>query len=448
MMIVKCNEGQNKQSNSGYCVFETTIFTNEDRVFLKEAETFSNFILKGQNNYYHINFIQPINAYMNLDIMAFSGEVNAIIEDKTIPRNISFLSNKISYEFNITDKIKNFNFQIHAEKNSFYIVKYQLKRGSFYMNILESRVNFVESLTTEANDFRMITLKNHKKDIGSHFLSSFYSKNCRYTISQLDFSDRKFKIIDTYDDFAHLSIEKNSSNYVDGYMFLLKAIDTEISTYQKKSCLLYISGFELEDERQTRQRAISLSEGISHYFVFSDTYPKISYTFYISDKTNPLYIDFNLIDKAGFNVKIIFGYEILESFTIYRNQQRFLNSAVLKDKCSDKQVCIVQVDISLEGKLNKSRVVETTISHVNAAPMYLERNVVKQDIIVGNYYKYYYLTIDKDEVGEITVDYKRSSGHIYASVVPKNIESNKTYDDSEWRGIYKFPKSRNESIEY
>jgi ssDNA-binding Zn-finger/Zn-ribbon topoisomerase 1 len=115
VMIVKCNEGQYKKSNIEYCVFETNIFTNKDRILLKEAETFSNFILKGQNNYYHINFIEPVNTLMNLDIMVFSGEVSANIEDKGIPGNTSFLSNKISYEFNITDKIKSFNFNIHAE---------------------------------------------------------------------------------------------------------------------------------------------------------------------------------------------------------------------------------------------------------------------------------------------------------------------------------------------
>jgi hypothetical protein len=94
------------------------------------------------------------------------------------------------------------------------------------MNILESRVNFVESLTTEVGDIRMITLRNHKKDIGSHFLSSFYSKNCRYKISRYDIDKTNFTIIDTYDDFAHLLLENNSTKFIEGYMFLLKAIDT------------------------------------------------------------------------------------------------------------------------------------------------------------------------------------------------------------------------------
>jgi ssDNA-binding Zn-finger/Zn-ribbon topoisomerase 1 len=446
MMIVKCNEGQFKQNSLEYCIFETNIFTNKDRITLKETETFSNFILKGENNYYHINFPEKLNTSMNLDVMVFSGEVSVHIEEKKIPGYNSFLSNKITYEFNINEKMNSFIFNIHAEKNSFYIVKYQLKRGNAYLNALESRVNFVESLTTEIGDYRIITLKNNKKDIGSQFLSSFYSKNCRYNISQL-LPNRTFRYIDTFDDFAHLSIEKKSPSYVDSYMFLLRAIDTEIATYQKKSCLLFISGFELENEKITKQRAISLSEGVSHYFVFSDDFPKISYNFYISNNTNPLYIDFNLIDKTGFEVTIFFGHQKLESFKIYRNQQKFLNSSILQKMCKeDKQVCIVQVDIKLEQKLQKNKVLETTISHVNAAPMYLERNVVKQDIIIGNYRKYYYMAIDKDEVGEITVDYKRSSGHIYAAIVPKNVE--KQINDSEWRGIYKFPKSRNESLTY
>lgn len=444
LMIVKCNEGQDSQ---GYCVFETNIFTNKDRIILKLAETMSNFVLKGEKNYYSINIPeQYIPIVMILDVMVFSGEVNVNIEDNTIHGSSSFLSNKISYLLNITENIKFLNFNIHAEKNSFYIVKYQLKGSQNFLNNIESRANYVETLTTEAGNQRFILLKNHKKDIGAHFLSSFYSKNCRYNISRYDPNTRGFLFIDTYDDFAHILLEKDSPSYVSGYIFMLNAIDTEISTYQKKTCLLYISGYELENDSQTQQRTIALSEGISHYFDFSDKFPKISYTFYINDLDNPIYIDFNLIDKAGFIVEIIFGHETLERFGIYRNQQKFLNTSVLKSKCKDKQVCMVQVDISLEQKLNKTKVVETTISHVKAAPMYLERNIFREDIIIGSYYKYYYMTIEKGEVGEITVDYKRSSGHIYASIVSKNNDTK--INDADWRGTYKFPKTIKESLAY
>ena len=42
LMIVKCREGLKIYTkSSGYCIFETTIFTNKDRLILKETETFS-----------------------------------------------------------------------------------------------------------------------------------------------------------------------------------------------------------------------------------------------------------------------------------------------------------------------------------------------------------------------------------------------------------------------
>ena len=49
-------------------------------------------------------------------------------------------------------------------------------------------------------------------------------------------------------------------------------------------------------------------------------------------------------------------------------------------------------------------------------------------------------------MGDITIDYKRGSGYIYAKVVPK---TNMEYDpEAEWRGIYTFPKDKDDSLRY
>ena len=166
----------------------------------------------------------------------------------------------------------------------------------------------------------------------------------------------------------------------------------------------------------------------------------LKYSFYISDLNNAVIFSFYLIDKTTYKMQISFGNEKYNEETIYRNDQIFLYSSILKQNCKEvDEICTINLNIELENKEDENpRKLETTICQVNSAPIYLERNAMKQDILLGNERKYYYLDINNEEIEDITIDYKRGSGYIYGKIVKKNEKDS----NPDWRGIYHFLKEK------
>ena len=170
--------------------------------------------------------------------------------------------------------------------------------------------------------------------------------------------------------------------------------------------MIYSSGLEMSQSvTKWNGRSISLSEGIPHRYTFSKKYPFIFYSYQISvtDKTLVLY--FNLIDKSLFNINITIKKIPLRNATIHRNFQLFIRKEDLKNKCEKKEVCTVLISGKMKV-LNQEKRDELIMYQIDSSPLYLERNVIKQDILHWNKVKHYYLEILKGEYIDITLDLK------------------------------------------
>ena len=463
LMIVKCREGPKyKNKAADYCIFETAIFTNKDRLKLKETETFTQLLLTKESDLYTVDFEheEGVNK-VYLDLFVFSGDVRFKIDDPIAERAAHkyFLANKIFYSIDARELQKagkkKIDFSVIAEKNSFYVISYQLvKTGEENLNIRESGVNFVESIAIEDSNsdkdsVKYVYLQNIRTDVGAPFLASFYSKNCKFIITRYDDPQKPIPI-ETFGQFAQVIIkEGDEAYYYDKYAFEIKALAHDVSFYDNKLCMIYVSGLELENKNTGGQRSISLSEGVPHSYIFTKEYTSISYSYHLSDTSNPVVIDFNLIDKSTFKVEILFNYFSYRNVTVFRNQQLFIYTDELKNRCEKDEVCTINVFIRLEDPKQVETVtkrIETTISQVGGAPTYLGKNVLRQDILIGDRPKYFYLDIGKRESGDITINYKRSSGNIFASIVKKD-ELNEV-EKADWRGIYKFPRSMENTLRY
>ena len=463
LMVVKCREGPKyKNKTADYCIFETAIFTNKDRLKLKETETFTQLLLKKESDLYTVDYEQEdgVNK-IYLDLIVFSGDVRFKIDDQISDRAAHkyFMANKIFYSIDAKELEKSgkkkIDFSVIAEKNSFYIISYQLvKTGEENLNIRESGVNFVESIAIEDFDsnkesVKYVYLQNIRTDVGAPFLASFYSKNCKFIITRYD-DPTNPKPIETIGQFAQVIIkEGDDAYYNDKYAFEIKTMTHDVSFYDKKLCMVYVSGLELEVKNTGGQRSISLSEGVPHSFIFTKEFDAISYAYHISDITSPVVIDFNLIDKSTFKVEIQFNYFTYKNATVFRNQQLFIYTDELRNRCEKDEVCTINVYIRLEDPKQletTTKRIETTISQVDGAPTYLGKNVLRQDFLIGDRPKFFYLDIGKRESGDIAINYKRSSGNIYAKIVKKN----ELYEveKADWRGIYKFPRSMENTLRY
>ena len=224
-------------------VFDTTIFNDKDRVQLKEVESISQFLLSNESDLYMVVFEDEKDVQkVYLDLIVFSGDVKFKIDDTEIDKvaNKYFLSNKIFYRIHvnqINDK-KKINFSIVAKKNSFYIVLYQLvKTGENNLNIRESVVNFVESITIgeQKANYKLVYLQNFKTDVDIPFLASFYSKNCQFEISLAD--DAKKPIpIKRFGDFAQEIINSTNEYYLlDKYALNISILTHDVSYYDNKT---------------------------------------------------------------------------------------------------------------------------------------------------------------------------------------------------------------------
>ena len=67
--------------------------------------------------------------------------------------------------------------------------------------------------------------------------------------------------------------------------------------------MVYVTGLELSEKvSEYNHRAISLSEGVPHRHTFSKNNSFLFYTVHVADQSKTLALDFNLIDKAAFDI--------------------------------------------------------------------------------------------------------------------------------------------------
>ena len=457
LMVINClDSDKEEEEGSDFCQFETSIFTNQDRLHLLEKQTFSQYLLEGEKDSYTISLLEEENIKkVYLDLIVFSGDVDFQIETK-IEAHKYFLSNKIFYSVQVKEGDTKLDFYVKAQKNAFYLVVFQYVYDeevddSANENYIESGVNYIQSILVgdNAKYYKNYKFKNLRFSVGTPFFVNFYSQNCDFVITRRVLDDEevvKDVEVPVHDSYAQLIIDDSDPDfYTDKHTFRIDITGTGDTTYSNQKCMLYLSGLEITNTNTGTERSISVSDGVPQYYIFTKKYPMMKYSFHVSDLKNAVVLSFNLIDKTTYKVQIAFGNEQYKEETIYRNDQIYLYSSILENNCKDEdEVCTINLNIELENKSDeKPRKLETTVYQVNGAPIYLEKNAVKQDILLGKERKYYYLDIGKEEMGDITIDYKRGSGYIYGKIVKKDEKDS----NPDWRGMYSFLKEKG-GLEY
>ena len=459
LIVVQCIDGvTDEKENTVYCEFETSIFTDLDRINLIRDETFSQYLLEKESDLYTINIENEENLEkVYLDLIVFSGDVNFEIENSNdLQAHKYYLSNKIFYSIKVNSNNKKIDFKVEAKKNSFYLVMYKLVYSgdqSKNINKIESGLNYIQSIAIgrEKPDYlKYIEIENLKFEQQNPFLINFYSQNCKFMISRNKLDDdgnetEEPEYFPMEGSYGQLIIDKTDNYYFKkDYKFKIDIIDDDLSEYNNKLCMIYVSGLELSNSNEGTERTISVSEGVPQFYIFTNKYQYMKYTYFVTDVNKQLVISFNLVQKGTFKIGVSHHYDTIIDTTIYRNEQILINKEKLKEVCKgNEEVCPFDIFITLMSNEEERRL-ETTIYQIDGAPFYLEKNVIKQDILLGSTKKYYYLDIGPNEEGDITIDYIRGSGYNYAKIVDKNNPKDQTNPD--WRGLYEFPKSKDDSI--
>ena len=446
LMIVHCGGGGIKQVyGSSYCEFETAFFTDKETVEILEDNSFSQYLLANEEDHYKIPLSKEKSDFKSLKIeaMVFSGDIDLTVKQEGVDIFVHkyYLANKIVCELSSYQK-KDLTFTVKAHSRSFYMVKYKTNDE---ISSIDSGINYVTHLDVSSSSTgeKKIHIPNLKYEYSTPYLLSFYSPNCQF---QAFWENNKIE--SHYKNYAQKILNKDEKEFAKETYNLHYSIEQgEYSDYRGKFCMVYVTGLELSEKvEEYNHRAISLSEGVPHRHTFSKNNSFLFYTVHVADQSKTLALDFNLIDKAAFDITTKVNNRTETKKKIYRNSQIYISPAEFKKDCNEDEVCTVLITVELEDK-SKVKKVELTPYVLNSTtPIYMEKNVIKEDVVYGNLHKHYYFDIQKGEYGDITLDFKRGSGHIYVSVVPRELKTPMT--NSNWRGVYHFPETIQESLKY
>ena len=174
-------------SKTDICQFQTSIYGNEDSVYLLEGESFSQYIFAGSNSQYIIDFSEEkAVTKVHVDIFVVSGDIDLNLngnENLNINAHKYYLSNKIFYSISMNDNkgLKKIIADVKAKVNTYYIIEYKLVKGSENekINDIYSGINYLVPVPKEVGaNKKIINIHNVKILANDFYLASFYSLNC------------------------------------------------------------------------------------------------------------------------------------------------------------------------------------------------------------------------------------------------------------------------------
>ena len=444
VMVVQCEDDDNQ--NNGYCEFETSIFSKEQAVDLVENEKFSRFAVEGEKG----TFIADIQngrkiQRITFDIMSFSGDINFDFskaktklkvgdEEIDITYQKYFLSNKIHFYINLAQQsIDEIVIEYNAEINSFFTIQYNV--NSFNLIQTEEIVPSGESYLvqidpTSPTKGKSVLLQNFRYKNKNPYFANFFALNCEFDVKRGETG------VNFYDGYAQEIITSSSEVYSsDSYNYNITITGADLSNYNHKMCMLYVIGFESEVDNS---RDIIIGENINQQIIFEKGFKKVRFVYPHSDIKKNLAVYINVIDKAYYKINIIAGTINIKTATVTRTQIFYLRSSIISLHCEENKLCPIILQVEYEKEITKTNpMIEITLREVKNTPTYLQKGQAKRDFVCGDKYYYLYTDVGKNEVGEITINFLREFGNIWAKIVRK--DQSYADDDANWRGIYRMP---------
>ena len=468
ILIIKCVD---TDILNGECIFKSMFLTDIDKIKLVDGQSISKYIDKGEKDNFKIDYANEGNIdKIIIELMILSGDVSIIFNSNPNYKN-NFYVNKIVYtiEINSLDIImgSEIDFNVYSLKNSFYNIKYILIRKNDESNVVENiepGMSYLITMDPEINNEekqeknKIVRFSDLNKNIPVLF--SFYSLNCKIKVNSKMIDEKGNLIKGEIISFGQYYQDIIPINYGKDYEYILQVKESDSSNYNNKLCMIYASSTEFkyvienndEDKEENRlnEKQIIISNGEPKQMIFSKNLKIIEYLYPHSNVKNDVIIKFNLLDIATYKVTIFFGNQKISELNYIQNGNDliYLHKNEWKNICKDNDICPIIIQIKLfsifvEKEPNLLILVNQVQDNL---PTYIEKNKVNIDFLLGNNHKYYYTDLGQFEEGEVTLNFRRGYGRIYAKIVKKMMDEQKI--EADWRGTYKLPNINDNSLEY
>ena len=457
LIIVECFKDNSSNSDEeDFCNFETYVTEDTQQIILDEGEHFYKHIHELEIDKYLVNLDGYNSAYkVFIDLQVISGD---IFIDINAPSPYTYtkyeVSNKIFYSIHVNKEQGPFpeiTFQVDAKNNSYYLVNYLVLKDASEesLHYLDSGMNYLEALDKTIGKETSIFFTNNQKYKNFPFLVNFYSLNCQFEIQRN--TGKKLEVVDS---FAQEIVTPEDSYYSsDHYIYQVKILSIDSTKYEGDFCFFYTSGLELdkvtESDTKGIGRHIVISENIPQRAIFEEGVTNIKYLFPHSSPDKNININFNLVDLANYDVKVYFEYqeptsfyEVSRTFHLYlaNKEPDWMNG------CSSlNNLCNIIIDINLKNTVfDQTPMLEISVKPIPSFPIYVTKSLMRSDYLNGDQWLYLYTDLSLYDEGDAVFNFLKGSAEYFAKIVPKNLTIPE--EGAEWRGLFRFPKTREESI--
>ena len=432
IIVAECVDDDNE--NNGYCEFETSIFSEGQDITLVDNEKFSKFVLREEKGSFIIDLQYGLQLQiLTVDIMLFSGDVTFNVRDNdAFTYTKYYLSNKIFIHFNIGKAIIDYiTIDYETVTNAFFTIQYSYSTFNLEQSaeIIPSGESYLVQINpVTVSQTKKLSLSNFFYKRKNQYLVNFFKLNCEFQVT------RGVNEIKFFDGYAQEILNSTSPGYNNPYYeYSVKITEPDNSNYNHKMCMLYVAGYEDEDKRE-----ILIGENINQQIIFNNNFRKIRFLYPLSDKTKEIALYVNVIDKAFYKYTVFSIDNPIEESIITRSKIIYFKSSQLTSNCTSHLLCPIIIQIEYDKEIIKTDpMIEITVREIKNTPSYIQKGLAKLDFVCGDRYYYLYTDIGKNDLAEITINFLREFGSLWAKVVRKD---QKYVDDgANWRGIYRMP---------
>lgn len=445
LMIVGC-EGDRE------CKFETSIFTDRDIQNLKSNDQYYQYGREGDNDEYKFYIADKDVKTVIITLSTFSGDTEFKLRNSpsSADKKTFYASNKEFYQFTAKEKndlVGMYSFSVRSLINSFYVVEYMKLDENIFIGSGIASIQYVN-----VNQTRYFYFKNTKLKESINFIANFFSLNCILDIKRV-FGQTKMNV-DGNGYYHQDTITPNSKGY-DSVYYSYEITTNATETLEPKEddvCIFYASGLEMDNDLNKKDytdKEILIPENVQMNNVLSTDVRSVKYLFPFVSKSGDVILDFNLEDEAPLEIRISFeNSQVMHKELVGRSRSIIIKEALFRKNetengiipCpDDKEVCNIIIEVfARDNEYLKNKVsFELSVKTNDTIPVYVRKNLLREDLVTGGQVQYYFTDIKQNEEGEIVVNFNRGSGKMFAKMFEKTELS--STEKNAWMGKYKLP---------
>ena len=408
--------------DSSGCEISIEYVDQYEIVHIRENENHAKFIEYGMKENYkmYVEKGDDVQAHkVELTLEIFSGDAVIEFENNEIREKGQYLfygsTEKFIFDYDVVAH-QTILFSVIARKITYYVVSYRLVSENDVTNIGESGLLLQLIAGTGITKHFTFYHLNRIKD-KTPYVVNFIPINCEIDVYfEKEDSERiqlKPNLLNQYEDIFDIG---DSKFQIEKPKYSVKFRKYKYENSSDNYCNVYVGASE-----SSKNLPSLIRENSPYSRTLSKNYPKASFVWpfaYIKGYTN---IKINLRNEVRLKVDISINDG--DPFSSVISKSALLDIPVSYfSKCSESKGCPILLDVELEKESlidGMEYPIEISLSVPKKTPFQLQKGVFRRSGVNNNQTDYYYLEVEKDEEGEITLDLKRGSGILFAKIARK-----------------------------